>query len=310
MRNHVIRKIEELAAQDERIVLLTGDLGFGVLEQFSQNFPDRYINCGISEQNMAAVSAGLALEGNIVFLYSIANFPTMRCLEQLRNDVCYHNANVKILATGGGFAYGTSGMTHHATEDIAIMRALPNMRVYSPADYIEAEAALFDAYHSANPCYIRLARGSDPVFWNNSLPKRITKIQPFLLEETPDHPIALILTTGSVLNEGVAAMKLLNDRGIPTALYTVPTIKPFDEESIRVLSKDVKIICTVEEHQAIGGLGGAVAEALVSDSAGVPLKRIGLCDTYTEYVGDQAWLRKKYHIDQDTIVKTISDYLC
>ena len=134
----MIDEITKLAETDERIIIVNGDLGFGVLEKFRDKFPDRYFNVGIAEQNMTSVAAGLALEGNMVFTYSIGNFPTLRCIEQIRNDVCYHNANVKVLAVGGGFPYGDLGMTHHATEDIAMMRALPNMKVFVPADAVEA----------------------------------------------------------------------------------------------------------------------------------------------------------------------------
>lgn len=139
MRNHLIDKITKIAEKDKKIMLITADLGFSVVEKFRDKFPDRYINVGIAEQNMAAVAAGIALEGNTVFIYSIGNFPTLRCIEQIRNDICYHNANVKILAVGSGFAYGTLGMTHHATEDLAIMRTLPNMRVFTPCDFVNAE---------------------------------------------------------------------------------------------------------------------------------------------------------------------------
>ena len=129
MRDAFVERLSELAAEDPRICLITGDLGFGVLDDFARHFPDQYINAGVAEQNMTAIAAGMALEGHVVFTYSIGNFPTLRCLEQIRNDVCYHNANVTIVAIGGGFSYGVLGMSHHATEDIAIMRALPEMTV-------------------------------------------------------------------------------------------------------------------------------------------------------------------------------------
>lgn len=139
MRNHAVAEIEKLAEKDTHIYLMTGDLEYGVLDQFAQKYPQRFINAGISEENMTAVAAGIALSGNTVFTYSIGNFPGMRCLEWIRNDICYHDADVKIIAVGGGFSYGQLGMSHHATEDIAVMRAMPNMRVYVPADPSEAQ---------------------------------------------------------------------------------------------------------------------------------------------------------------------------
>ena len=142
MRNTAIQEIERLAEQDMRICLMTGDLGYGVLESFAKKFPERYFNMGISEQSMTAAAAGMALCGSIVFTYSIGNFNTLRCIEQIRNDICYHNANVKIISVGSGFSYGQLGMSHHATEDVAMLRALPNMRVFVPADPEEALLAV------------------------------------------------------------------------------------------------------------------------------------------------------------------------
>ncbi|MGH9680291.1 MAG: transketolase, partial [Candidatus Acidiferrales bacterium] len=141
MRSAFFRALTALAEQDERICLIVGDLGFGVVETFAERFPSRFLNAGVAEQNMTGIAAGMALSGKIVFTYSIANFPILRCLEQVRNDVCYHNADVKIVAVGGGLAYGALGPTHHATEDLAILRSLPRMAVVAPGDPAEAEAA-------------------------------------------------------------------------------------------------------------------------------------------------------------------------
>ena len=165
MRNHALAILEELARNNSEVVLINGDLGFGVIDNFSQQFPERSINAGISEQNMMGVAAGMALCGGIVYVYSIGNFPGMRCLEQIRNDVCYHNANVKIMAVGGGFSYGQLGMSHHATEDIAIMRALPGMHIFSPADPVDAEYVMRESIKINGPCYIRLGKGREPT-WN------------------------------------------------------------------------------------------------------------------------------------------------
>ena len=162
MRTAFINTLNELASRDERIWLLCGDLGFSVLEPFAKSFPNRYVNVGVAEQNMTGVAAGLALSGKIVFTYSIANFPVIRCLEQIRNDVCAHNLNVKIVSVGGGFAYGSAGYTHHGTEDLAIMRVLPNMTVLAPGDPVETRLLTVAATEQPGPCYLRLGKAGEP----------------------------------------------------------------------------------------------------------------------------------------------------
>ena len=162
MRTTFIETLCDLAERDERIWLITGDLGFSVLERFSERFPERYINAGVAEQNMTGIAAGLAHSGLVVFTYSIANFPVMRCLEQIRNDVCYHNMNVNVVAVGGGFSYGTAGYTHHGVEDIAVMRAMPNMTVVAPADPYETRKATESVAAHAGPCYLRLGKSREP----------------------------------------------------------------------------------------------------------------------------------------------------
>lgn len=291
MRDHVIAAVTELAETDSRIILVNGDLGYNVLNRFEDRFPERYLNVGIAEQNMTSVAAGLALEGNVVFTYSIGNFPTLRCMEQIRNDVCYHRANVKILAVGGGFAYGDLGMSHHATEDIAMMRALPNMRVYVPADTIEAVACLRDAYQHDGPAYIRMARGREPDQHSAGAQVDITKIIP--LRETPGD--VAILSTGTILSEAILLQRDLQASGIDAALYSCPCVKPLDAEGIRRLARSHRLLVTMEDHNIIGGFGGAVAEVL-SELPGsrAALLRIGLPDTYTEIVGSQDYLREQY----------------
>ena len=302
MRNHVVNRITALAQNDERILLLTGDLGFGVLDEFSRKYPDRYVNCGIAEQNMASVAAGLALEGNMVFIYSIGNFPTLRCIEQIRNDICYHDANVKIIAVGGGFAYGTLGMTHHATEDIAMMRALPNMRVLVPADAIEAVAALEEAYRIPGPCYIRLARGGEPNFHSEEDQFDVTGCCAFSsIGEDVN-----ILTTGTVLKEGLTLYQLLEQSGYCAGIFSFPCVKPLNRESIVKLARGCRLLVSIEEHNLVGGFGGAIAEVLseISGSHAV-LHRIGLQDTYTCKVGSQDYLRREYGISAESALPRV-----
>ena len=297
MRNHVINKIVELAGDDSRISLVTSDLGFGVVEGFQQSYPERFINVGISEQAMTSVAAGLALEGMIAFTYSIGNFPTLRCIEQIRNDVCYHNANVKVIAVGSGFAYGQLGMSHHATEDIAAMRALPNMRVFTPADPEEAVAALLEAYHTDGPCYIRLGKNGEPRLHPEIPCTDIRKA--ITLREGAE---VNILAAGTVLSEAKKAAEILNEKGIGTGVYSFPTVKPIDEEKILHLAEKSKILVTIEEHNEIGGFGGAVAEVTAGMSGNrAKLIRVGLPDVYTGIVGNQDYLRDFYGINAEKV---------
>lgn len=305
MRNHVIAEIIKLAGTDERIMLATADLGFNVIEKFCEKYPDRYINVGIAEQNLTAVAAGLALEGNMVFTYSIGNFPTLRCIEQIRNLVCYHNANVKILAVGGGFAYGSLGMTHHATEDIAMMRALPNMKVYVPADEIEAVECLKDLYEYDGPAYLRMARGKEECIHST-----YDNIDIHNLVSIADHGVEVcILASGTILSEAVKLQKQLTLQNIDSSVYSVPMIKPVDKLNIIEKASKAKLLVTMEEHNVIGGLSGAVAEILSEMNCHAPLMRFGLQDIFTSEVGSQSYLRNYYGISAEYIFDKVVEKL-
>lgn len=302
MRNHLINKITELAKDDKNIILITGDLGFGVLDCFQKKYPTRFINAGIAEQNMAAVAAGLALEGNTVFIYSIGNFPTLRCIEQIRNDICYHNANVKILAVGSGFAYGTLGMTHHATEDLAIMRALPNMRVFTPCDFVNAEAIAEDICKIQGPCYVRLERGGEQQVF--------TKDEKFVigkLKELRKGSYIAIIAIGTVINEALKAADDLKHQNKNISVYSVYSLKPLDKQEILNIAKKHKYIITIEEHQIIGGLGSTISEIVAENGIGIKVIRLGLHDEFTSIVGNQEYLRKVYNMDTESIKKRIVD---
>jgi len=306
MRNHVINEISLLAEQNSDILLVTADLGFHVIESFRDRHPDRFINVGISEQSMASLAAGLALEGNTVFIYSIGNFPTLRCIEQIRNDICYHNADVKIISVGGGFAYGTLGMTHHATEDIAMMRALPNMRVYAPADRIEAIACLHDSMRFKSPAFIRLAKGNEPCIWGEAQISEVEKLLPYHAAGTDVN----IITVGTALQEGIELQRRLAERGYSTGVFSAPTVKPLDKETVCFLAKNSRLLVTIEEHTVNGGLGGTVAEAIsmIREKHAV-LYRAGLQDTYTSVVGSQSFLREYYGISASAIENEITRHL-
>lgn len=305
MRNHAIKQIEKFAENDERIMMVCADLGYNVLNNFESKCPDRFINVGIAEQNMALVAAGLAFAGNIVFTYSIGNFPTLRCIEQIRNDICYHNANVKILSVGGGFAYGDLGMTHHATEDIAMMRALPNMRVYVPSDPNEAISCIDDAYNIEGPAYIRMAKGGEPIL-NEKMSKEYAGL--YNLSSKSEYDVAII-GCGPVVKEAISAADMLNEKGIRASVFSCPSVKPLNEKAIKKIASEAQLIITVEEHNIIGGLGGAIAEYLAEHTHNVKFVRMGLQDTYTSIVGDCAYLRQYYGLSANSIYKKVVECL-
>ena len=228
MRDTFVRTLFELAKEDRNIELVTGDLGFGVLKPFWEALPDQFINAGIAEQNMTTVAAGMALEGKNVFTYSIGNFPTLRCLEQIRNDCAYHNANVKIVCVGGGFVYGSLGMSHHATEDIAVMRALPDVVVMCPGDLVEAEAATKAIAKHHGTCYLRLGRGGEKRIHKELKNFEIGKAIPVRFGER-----IAVFSTGAIFEEVEEACNLLAAEGIYPTVYTFPTVKPIDAEVIR-----------------------------------------------------------------------------
>jgi len=299
MRTAFIDTLVELAEADERIWLLTGDLGYSVLERFSQRFLQRYVNVGVAEQNMLGLAAGLALSGKIVFVYSIANFPVMRCLEQIRNDVCYHNLAVKIVAVGGGLAYGSAGYTHHAVEDLAVMRAMPNMTVIAPGDPIELRAATQAIARTPGPCYLRVGKGGEPIVHQGLLDFEIGKA--FWLRPGND---LIFVVTGAMLPEVLKAAELLQKHGLSAGVISLPTLKPLDVQTLRDAAESTRLMITVEEHSTIGGLGEAVAAALMqSDLKTTPrLIRAGLIQSISTRAGTQHYLREAHAIDAAHLV--------
>lgn len=304
MRDAFVRTLLELAKNDKNIELVTGDLGFGVLKPFWEQCPDQFTNAGIAEQNMTSVAAGMALEGKTVFTYSIGNFPTLRCLEQIRNDCAYHKANVKIVCIGGGFVYGSLGMSHQATEDLAILRALPDVVVMAPADLVEAEECTKALAKYKGTAYLRLGRGGE---------KRIHKaIEDFKIGKAVkvhDGERIALFSTGAIFDEVITAYEELKRRGYSPAVYTFPTVKPIDREIIERTSREFELLVTVEEHNIIGGFGSAVAEVMAEMKAKkAHLLRVGLNDEYSIRVGNQMYLRQQYGMDSNAIIeKVIND---
>jgi transketolase len=299
MRSAFFHALMEAAECDDRIHLVVGDLGFGVVEPFMRRFPDRFVNAGVAEQNMTGLAAGMALCGKIVFTYSIANFPTLRCLEQIRNDVCYHNADVKIVAVGGGFAYGSLGMTHHATEDPAILRALPRMTVVAPGDPAETEQAVHAIVNTPGPCYLRLGRAGEPAVHTEPFDFELGKA--IALREGGE---VTLLTIGGMLQTTVQAAERLAAEGIEARVLSMPTLKLLDTEAILRAGRETRSLLTIEEHSVIGGLGSAVAETLAEAGVSVPFRRIGLPSEFSCRAGSQEYLQQTHGLTPENIAAT------
>lgn len=299
MRKAFIEALCEMAEQDERIWLLTGDLGYSVLERFATRFPGRYVNMGVAEQNMTGVAAGLALEGKIVFTYSIANFPIMRCLEQIRNDVCYHNLKVNIVAVGGGFAYGAAGYTHHALEDLAVMRAMPNMTVIAPGDPREVQAAVKAMVAHPGPCYLRLGKGGESII--HPQPPNFELGKAIQLSEGTD---VVFISTGGILSEVAKASDILEGLGLKVGIMSMHTLQPIDATSLCAILKRARQIIVVEEHYAAGGLGDAVAKVLSASGLPIPpLSHVCATGSLPMPVGTQDYLRRAHGLDADSLVR-------
>lgn len=296
MRDAFIAELTRLAQEDPMVTLITGDLGFGVLTEYAQRFPDQFINAGVAEQNMTLIAAGMAMEGHKVYTYSIANFTILRPLEQIRNDICYHDANVTMVSVGAGFSYGQLGMSHFATEDMAIMRALPNMQVIAPADPWETKILTRQMYEKPGPKYLRIDKGS------GGLPEQINDIEMGKARVVRDGTDVTFIVIGAIVSEAILAADILAAEGITARIIVIHSLKPLDEMSILIAASETSGIVTIEEHNIIGGLGSAVAESCLE--AGVRpgfFKRIGLNDLYPTVVGDQAYLRSAYKMDAKEI---------
>jgi transketolase len=288
MRTAFINTLRDVARTDERVWLLTGDLGYSVLEPFAEEFPDRYVNVGVAEQNMTGIAAGLAHSGKIVFTYSIANFPTLRCLEQIRNDVCYHRLPVKVVSVGGGYAYGAQGFTHHGLEDIGIMRAMPGMTVVAPGDPLETSAAVAQLVSRPGPAYLRLGKAGEPVVHRDI--KDFNLGRAIVVREGKDFTV---ISTGGMLdhcNRTLAAMETSD--GLRGTLLSMHTVKPVDRDAIVAAALGSPLIVTAEEHSVTNGLGSAVAEVLATlDERRARFRQFGVPDAVSTRAGSQAFLR-------------------
>ena len=303
MRESMMKALYELANDNKNIVLITADLGYNLVENFAKKFPKQFINIGIAEQNMIGVASGLALEGKIVYVYSIGNFPTLRCLEQIRNDACYHNLNINIICMGAGFSYGTLGMSHHATEDVAIMRALPGTTVISPSTEDEAYFSTIELSRRDGVGYLRLDKSK--VFENKKSKSELKIGKGNILKDGSDYTI---IACGGIAEEALLASNCLNKKNISCKVVSMFTIKPIDKALIQDCVKNSKGIISLEEGNITGGLGSAILEACLENSE-FPLKMkiLGINNEYVSVVGSQDYLRDSVGISKKFIVDVILD---
>jgi|TARA_B100001013_G_scaffold320118_1_gene229362 transketolase len=300
LRTAFIDTLRELARIDDRIFLLTADMGYSVFETFRDEFPDRFLNTGIAEQNTIGVAAGLASRGKIVFVYSIIPFVTMRCFEQVRLDLAYNFMNVKLVGVGAGLTYGPLGSSHHALEDIAIMRSLPDMTVLCPGDPIETRELIKRSYEYEGPVYIRLGKNGEPKIHPDEtrieIGKSITVLE--------GNDLALI-TTSNMLETGKKWVEEWKQDGVNVSLISMPSLKPFDSSTVKnLIDKEIPII-TLEEHSVIGGLGSIISQVIATTGKPVKFQQIGINDKFSHVVGGHEFQRKKFMLDKKPSLKFI-----
>lgn len=288
MRNAFADEIVALAAKDDRVVLLCGDIGNRLFDRYKARFPTRFMNCGVAEANMMGMAAGLAFCGLRPVAYTITPFVTTRCLEQIRVDVCYHNVPVIIVGVGSGLSYASLGATHHSCEDISFLRVLPHMTVICPGDAIEVRLALREALKAPGPVYLRLGKTGEPTV-HKSEPVFVIGKGIVVRKGTG----MCLLSTGNILPVALEAADELAAEGFNPEVVSFPTVKPLDEELLTNVFKHFRVVVTVEEHSLLGGFGGAVAEWLADHSGqNATLCRIGTPDTFFHEAGEQGYARE------------------
>ena len=301
MRNAYLSALYDLARNNKQIMALVADIGAIVFDKYREDFPSQFINFGVAEANMISAAAGLASCGKIPFAYTIAPFITMRTYEQIRNDVCLQKMNVKIVAVGAGFVYSTLGPTHHATEDIALMKVLPGMTVISPADPLEARKATIAAAQIEGPVYLRLGTSKEPDVYQQDYD--FTVGRGVKLNDGDD---ATIIATGSIVQDALQAVMELEEENISVRLINIHTIKPIDKEIILQAARETRAVLTVEEHNIEGGFGSSVADVILEgNGAPIKFKRLGVNDTFCSYYGTHQELKSRYGLAREDIIREV-----
>ncbi|MCW3093058.1 MAG: transketolase subunit [Ferruginibacter sp.] len=304
MRKTFIDTLVKEAKKDERIFLVCPDIGYSVLEVFRDQFPNRFLNVGVAEQNAISIAAGLALTGYIPFVYTIMPFVVMRPFEQIRIDVAYMNTNVRIVGVGAGFSYGAAGATHHSLEDIAIMRVLPGMTVICPGDPWEVQQSVKASINYKGPVYFRLGKQGEPILNDKTSSYQIGKAT---LIRNGDH--VHLISTSNTLEISCKVAEALSSQNINCSVTSMHTMKPFDVNYINSLLETCKPIFTIEEHYIVGGLGSAVSEVIAESKFNPLFKRFGVNDQFSHYVGGQDFIRDKFGINTEIITQEILELL-
>jgi transketolase len=304
MRQHAINMVDTLARRDERVVFIGSDLGPDVLKAMKTDMPGRFFMEGVSEQHLIGMAAGMAMEGFVPYVNTIATFLTRRCFDQLAIDVCLENLPVRLIATGGGTVYAPLGPTHLAFEDIAILRALPNMTIIAPVDELEMVRCLEASLDWPGPIYIRVGKGNEPIVTTADTPFVIGKA----LEMRPAGEVAFI-TTGIVAARALEASALLADQGITAGVTHMHTVKPLDVDAVHRLAETARLLVTVEEHTKIGGLGSAVAEIIADEGLPVRLLRRSLADAFPEGYGSNDHLMDKAGLHPRQLAESAAELL-
>ncbi len=301
MRTAYLNTLYELAAKDKNVFALISDNGAIVYDKFRADFESQYYNLGISEANMLGVAAGMANCGKIPFAYTIGAFLAYRALEFIRNDICLQNQNVKVVGTGAGMVYSALGPTHHATEDMGCLRSLPNLTIFSPASPIEVRKTVLEAYKMQGPVYIRLGTNKEEELYENDDYEFVTGRGIEVCSGTD----ITIVGTGNILLDVMEARDVLKQEGISVRVINIHTIKPFDSEIIKKAVCETKGIVTVEDHNVIGGLGSAVAEAVAESGMGTKFRRIGLENSFSKGYGTYAQVKEMNGLGIQKIVDTV-----
>ena len=303
MRDTYLKMLYELAKKNPDVVSLVSDNGLIVYDDFRRDFPDRYYNFGIAEANMVGAAAGMASCGKIPFAYTISAFIAYRAYEFLRDDVCFQNQNVKLIGIGSGLTYSTLGPSHHTTEDIALLRSLPNLVVFSPATRKEVKWMMEEAYRIKGPVYIRLGNNREEYYKEED---EFSIGKPKVIKEGKD---VTVMVTGTIINEVMKAAELLKNDGIDVRVVSVHTLKPIDAQTVRELLEKTERLITVEEHNTIGGLYSGIAEIMADQNMRVPSLKIGLNDVFAEGYGAIEYVRSANGIGAREIYNKIEVFL-
>ncbi|MEK7574500.1 MAG: transketolase C-terminal domain-containing protein [Patescibacteria group bacterium] len=303
IRDAFFDELYNIAKNDPRVILLVADMGAFSLVKFKNDFPDQFINVGIAEQNMVSVAAGLALAGRKVFIYTIIPFITQRCYEQIKIDLCSMNLPVTILGVGPGLTYGNDGPTHHGTQDIAIMRALPEITILNPSSAIMAAASMNIGYKNSGPTYIRIDKGKIPEIYNQNSDFSDG------LAELKNGGELTVIATGIMVHQALKAAQELNNQSISTGVVDLYRIKPLNKEKLSRIIDNSKRLATLEENSIVGGIGSAISEFLTDNGKTIPLKRIALPDQHCFESGDRESLLAFYNLDTNGIMKTVSEWI-